>query len=68
MKSRVIAAIVLILSTDSFAQAAQPDCQKLEAARARAWQQLRKSHSAATANRLHARVRTLNEQIAQYCR
>jgi hypothetical protein len=48
--------------------ASAPDCAHLEAQRDRAWQQLRKSHGAAQANRLHARVRHLNEQIAEHCR
>ncbi len=50
------------------AASAAPDCARLEAARERTWQQLRRGHTAAQANRLHAKIRQLNEQIAAHCR
>ena len=60
--------LVVALATIAVqARASAPDCARLEAARDRAWQQLRHGHGAATANRLHARIRALNEQIAQHC-
>lgn len=43
-------------------------CESLEAQRERTWQQLRRPHGAAAANRLHARIRSLNERIAALCR
>ncbi len=57
----------LSLSTCAWGKSA-PDCSRLEASRERVWQQLRRPHSAEQANRLHARVRELNEQIAEHCR
>lgn len=65
--ARSLALALCILLPTAPAGASAPDCSRLEAQRDRAWQQLRKSHGAAQANRLHARVRQLNEQIAEHC-
>lgn len=67
---RATAVVLLVTSVLAFASpavTATPDCQRLEAARERAWQQLRRGHGVAQGNRLRARVRQLNEQIAQHC-
>jgi len=49
--------------------AATPDsCARLEQERQRIYQQLRRAHGIAAANRLHARLRELNSRIAHECR
>ena len=62
-----LAGLALSLPLIPVASAA-PDCARLEAARERTWQQLRRGHSAAQGNRLRAKIRQLNEQIASHCR
>jgi hypothetical protein len=62
----IIAACLLVGSTSGVSAA--DNCDSLEAQRQRAYQQLRRPHGAAAANRLHARVRSLNERIAELCR
>jgi len=68
MKSSImiIAACLLVGSTAGVSAA--DSCDSLEAQRQRAYQQLRRPHGADAANRLHARVRSLNERIAELCR
>ena len=65
--SMIVLAVSLLVGSDpGFGAAA--NCESLEAQRDRAYQQLRRPHGAAAANRLHARVRSLNERIAALCR
>ena len=62
-------AIIVWLNLPGDASAAtRADCERLEDARARIFQQLRRSHSAARGNQLRARLREINVRIAAECR
>lgn len=57
-----------VASFNTLAHEAPDRCERLEQERERIYAQLRKSHSAATARRLKARLLELHSIIAHQCR
>ncbi len=68
MKSPINILLVCLLVCSTSGARAASSCASLEAQRESVYQQLRRPHGVTAANRLHARLRSLNERIAALCR